>query len=66
MLRIPLDIYNPNGGAISLGHPIGASGKCIIYIFTFHHWLTTVYSHFTTEFIVPELQLTVRCIDGGI
>jgi acetyl-CoA C-acetyltransferase len=26
-LGLPLDIVNPNGGAIALGHPIGASGN---------------------------------------
>jgi acetyl-CoA C-acetyltransferase len=26
-LGIPADIVNPNGGAIALGHPIGASGN---------------------------------------
>jgi acetyl-CoA C-acetyltransferase len=26
-LSLPLDIVNPNGGAIALGHPIGASGN---------------------------------------
>ncbi|XP_063678396.1 acetyl-CoA acetyltransferase, mitochondrial-like [Bolinopsis microptera] len=30
MLNIPSEIYNPNGGAISLGHPIGASGARLI------------------------------------
>ncbi|KAL5253076.1 hypothetical protein ACHWQZ_G015738 [Mnemiopsis leidyi] len=30
LLNIPLEIYNPNGGAISLGHPIGASGARLI------------------------------------
>ena len=35
MLDIPDDIYNPNGGAISLGHPIGASGSCALQFQTF-------------------------------
>jgi acetyl-CoA C-acetyltransferase len=26
-LGLPVDIVNPNGGAIALGHPIGASGN---------------------------------------
>jgi acetyl-CoA C-acetyltransferase len=26
-LGLPLDVVNPNGGAIALGHPIGASGN---------------------------------------
>ena len=26
-LALPLDVVNPNGGAIALGHPIGASGN---------------------------------------
>ncbi len=26
-LALPMDIVNPNGGAIALGHPIGASGN---------------------------------------
>jgi acetyl-CoA C-acetyltransferase len=26
-LSLPLDVVNPNGGAIALGHPIGASGN---------------------------------------
>jgi len=30
MLNIPDEIYNPNGGAISLGHPIGASGARLV------------------------------------
>ena len=28
-LGLPLDVVNPNGGAIALGHPIGASGNRI-------------------------------------
>jgi len=30
MLGIPLDKLNVNGGAIALGHPIGASGARIV------------------------------------
>jgi acetyl-CoA C-acetyltransferase len=26
-LQLPLDVVNPNGGAVALGHPIGASGN---------------------------------------
>jgi acetyl-CoA acyltransferase 2 len=29
-LKIPMDKLNVNGGAISLGHPLGASGARII------------------------------------
>jgi acetyl-CoA C-acetyltransferase len=30
-LQIPIDRLNSNGGAISLGHPIGASGARIVW-----------------------------------
>lgn len=30
LLHIPIEVYNPNGGAISLGHPIGASGARLV------------------------------------
>eukprot|EP00116_Pleurobrachia_bachei_P010673 sb/3470935/ len=30
LLSIPDEIYNPNGGAVSLGHPIGASGARLV------------------------------------
>ena len=29
-MNIPLDIVNVNGGAVSLGHPVGMSGARII------------------------------------
>ena len=29
-LEIPSDIVNPNGGAIALGHPVGATGAIIL------------------------------------
>jgi len=29
-LSFPPDITNPNGGAIALGHPVGASGAVIL------------------------------------
>ena len=30
LIGIPLDIVNLNGGAVSLGHPVGMSGARII------------------------------------
>jgi len=30
MLELELDRVNPNGGAISVGHPVGASGARIL------------------------------------
>jgi len=29
-LGLPSDIVNPNGGAIALGHPVGATGSIIM------------------------------------
>ncbi len=54
-LELPLDITNVNGGAIALGHPIGASGARIL--------ATLVY-----ELKRRELQrgLATLCVGGGM
>ncbi|MBQ0783575.1 MAG: acetyl-CoA C-acyltransferase, partial [Amphritea sp.] len=30
LLEMPVDKVNPNGGAVALGHPVGATGSIII------------------------------------
>ena len=54
-LKIPLEKVNVNGGAIALGHPIGASGARII--------VTLVH-----EMIKRDLKkgLATLCIGGGM
>ena len=53
-LKIPIEKVNVNGGAIALGHPIGASGARIL--------VTLVH-----EMIRRDLKkgLTTLCIGGG-
>lgn len=36
-LDIDPERVNVHGGAVSLGHPIGASGKFLLYIFIFYN-----------------------------
>ena len=54
-LKIPIEKVNVNGGAIALGHPIGASGARIL--------VTLVH-----EMIRQDLKkgLTTLCIGGGM
>ena len=54
-LKIPMEIVNVNGGAISLGHPIGASGTRIIV--TLIHEMTKRDS---------KKGLATLCIGGGM
>ena len=53
-LKIPLEKLNLNGGAISLGHPLGASGARIV-------------GHLTHELQRTGLTYAVgsACIGGG-
>ncbi len=53
-LGLPLDKTNPNGGAIALGHPIGASG-CLI----------TVKALYELHRIAGKYALVSLCIGGG-
>jgi acetyl-CoA C-acetyltransferase len=52
--KLPLEIVNPLGGAISIGHPIGASGARI---------LTTLLN--VLEMNKAKLGLATLCIGGG-
>ena len=53
-LELPLDKTNPNGGAIALGHPIGASGCAI-----------TVKGLYELHRIQGRYALISLCIGGG-
>ena len=53
-LDLPRDRTNPNGGAIALGHPLGASG-CVI----------TVKALFELHRIQGQYALVSLCIGGG-
>ena len=53
-LDLPRDRTNPNGGAIALGHPIGASG-CLI----------TVKALYELHRIQGQYALVSLCIGGG-
>jgi acetyl-CoA C-acetyltransferase len=52
--KLPIEIVNPLGGAISIGHPIGASGARI---------LTTLLT--VLEMNKAKLGLATLCIGGG-
>ena len=51
-LNLDMDIVNVNGGAIALGHPIGASGARIL--------VTLIY-----EMIRQDKSTATLCIGGG-
>ena len=53
--RVPLDRVNPNGGAIALGHPLGASGTRL---------MTTLVHHMAANGIRYGLQS--MCEGGGM
>lgn len=53
-LGLPADRTNPNGGAIALGHPVGASGAII-----------TVKAVYELERISARRALVTMCIGGG-
>ena len=54
-LKIPMEIVNVNGGAISLGHPIGASGTRII--------VTLIHEMIKRD---SKKGLATLCIGGGM
>ena len=54
-LKIPKEIVNVNGGAIALGHPIGASGSRII--------VTLIHEMIKRE---SKKGLATLCIGGGM
>jgi acetyl-CoA C-acetyltransferase len=53
-LKLPADKTNPNGGAVGLGHPIGATG-CIL----------TVKALYELQRIQGRYALVTMCIGGG-
>ena len=53
-LSIPDDILNPNGGAIALGHPLGATGAIL-----------TVKALYELERIKGRYGIVTMCIGGG-
>ena len=53
-LHLPGDRVNPNGGAISLGHPIGASGAIL-----------TVKALYHLQMTAGRYALVTMCIGGG-
>ncbi|MBC7908036.1 MAG: acetyl-CoA C-acyltransferase family protein [Rhodospirillaceae bacterium] len=53
-LDLPADRTNPNGGAIALGHPIGATGAII-----------TVKAAYELQRIKGKYALATMCIGGG-
>jgi acetyl-CoA C-acetyltransferase len=53
-LGLPDDKVNPNGGAIALGHPVGATGAII-----------TVKAMYELDRIGGRLALVTMCIGGG-
>jgi acetyl-CoA C-acetyltransferase len=53
-LELPLDKTNPNGGAVALGHPIGATGALI-----------TVKALYELHRIGGRYALVTLCIGGG-
>ena len=54
-LGIDIDKVNPNGGAIALGHPIGASGARVLV--TLLHWMEDQNLH---------RGIASLCIGGGM
>jgi acetyl-CoA C-acetyltransferase len=54
-LEFPMDKVNVNGGAIALGHPIGASGTRIL--------VTLLYEMSRRD---SKLGLATLCIGGGM
>jgi acetyl-CoA C-acetyltransferase len=53
-LKMPAEKTNPNGGAVALGHPIGATG-CIL----------TVKALYELQRIGGRYALVTMCIGGG-
>jgi len=53
-LKLPADKTNPNGGAVGLGHPIGATG-CILTVQALHE----------LQRIAGRYALVTMCIGGG-
>ena len=53
-LELPLEKTNPNGGAIALGHPVGASGTIL-----------TVKAMYELERIDGQYAMVSLCIGGG-
>ncbi len=53
-IDFPIDRTNPNGGAIALGHPIGATG-CLLAVKAIHHLRRTG----------GKYGLVTMCIGGG-
>jgi acetyl-CoA C-acetyltransferase len=53
-LKLPADKTNPNGGAVGLGHPIGATG-CILTVKALHE----------LQRIAGRYALVTMCIGGG-
>ena len=53
-LDLPADKVNPNGGAVALGHPIGATGAILV--------VKTIYE---LERIEGRYGLITMCIGGG-
>jgi len=54
LLGLPLEKVNPNGGAIALGHPLGATGIIL-----------TVKALYELERIGGRYGLVTMCIGGG-
>jgi acetyl-CoA acetyltransferase len=67
-LKIPQEKYNVNGGAVAVGHPLGASGTRItvhlchelmcVYVFCF-----AIFSHFRRRKV--KYAVGSACIGGG-
>jgi acetyl-CoA C-acetyltransferase len=53
-LNLPIDKTNPNGGAIALGHPVGATGAIL-----------TIKAMHELERIGGRYGLVSLCIGGG-
>jgi acetyl-CoA C-acetyltransferase len=53
-LRFPAEKTNPNGGAVALGHPVGATGAIL-----------TVKALYELERIGGRYAMTTMCIGGG-
>ena len=54
LLEMPVDKVNPNGGAVALGHPVGATGSILI--------VKTMFELDRTE---GRYGLVTMCIGGG-
>ena len=54
-LEVPLEKLNPRGGAIALGHPVGASGARVLV--TLLHYLEDTRQH---------RGIATLCIGGGM